>query len=143
MWKTVGCRRGPLGHQLPQAVFCPARREGVGHISLFTNTSQLAARKNEVGPGASLVLKKSSHQIRGGRLCTGSGHPVDLNSTGAALSELRREIHGLLWTLRRGFNSKFLEILTEAGLYHLEFSLLVESAERAFANSLHVSTTPC
>jgi hypothetical protein len=68
---------------------------------------------------------------------------VDLNSTGATLPGLRREIRGLLWTLRRGFNLKSFEILKEGGFYHLEFSLLVESAEQAFAKSSNVSTTPC
>jgi hypothetical protein len=137
----VGCRRGPLGCQLPRAVFCQARREAVDQIALFSNTSKLSALENHVAPKAALLLRGSSHQIREGRLITCSGQPLDLNSTGATLPTLRSDIQGLLWTLRRGYNSKCFNILKEAGLYDLEFSFMVRSAERAFANSLNVSTT--
>jgi hypothetical protein len=137
----VGCRRGPLSCQLPRAVFCQARREAVGQVALFSNTGKLSAFENHVAPKAALILRGSSHQIREGRLVTCSGQPLDLNSSGATLPALRSEIQGLIWTLRRGFNSKCFDILKEAGLYDLEFSFMVRSAERAFANSPNVSTT--
>lgn len=135
----MGCRRGPLGCQLPRAVFCRARREAVDQIALFSNTSKLSARQNCVAPKASLLLLGCSHQILEGRLAKCSGEPLDLNSTGAALPALRSEIRGLMWTLRRGYNSTCVKILEEAGLYNSQFSFIVESAERSFANSPHVS----